>query len=609
MPLAGLVQRLIHAFEVGPASRVLRVTMLGLVVAMLALLYDVRAYQNLSAPEAMDAAQLARNISEGKGYTTLFIRPFSLYLVQNHNQMQLAGAVANTNLDLAQIKTAHPDLANPPFYPVLLAGWMKILPFKYAPNLKNSFWNDAGKYSRYEPDFLIAVLNEILLLIVVALTFFIARKLFDQQVAWLSAILVLGCELLWRFSVSGLSTMLVLVIFLVLAWCILQIEIMARERESSANNRLPVLAAGAGALAAAGALTRYSFGWVIIPVILFLVFFSGPRRIQNVLAALGAFLIFLAPWVVRNFAVSGEPFGTAGFAAMEGTFVFPEFHLERSLQPDLALAHRLTPYTHKFFTNGCAIFQDDMIKLGGGWAAILFWAGLLLNFRGPAVRRMRYFLLMCLGTFIFSQALGQTQLSEETPVVNSENLLVLLVPLVFIYASGFFSTLLEQMNLPLPQLRYAVAGAFVGVCCLPMIFALASAKAYEVVRPQYCPADIQQTAAWMKENELMMSDVPWAVAWYGRRQCAWLTLNARDDFAAIDKNMKPIQAVYLTPETMDGKFLSDWVYAGKNSWGDFVLQAVTETRIPTGFPLQHAPSGFMPERLFLTDRRRWEVAP
>src|SRR5580704_19612129 len=131
MPLAGLVQRLIHAFEVGPASRVLRVTMLGLVVAMLALLYDVRAYQNLSAPEAMDAAQLARNISEGKGDTTLVIRPFSLYLVQNHNQMQLAGAVANTNLDLAQIKTAHPDLANPPFYPVLLAGWMKILPFKY----------------------------------------------------------------------------------------------------------------------------------------------------------------------------------------------------------------------------------------------------------------------------------------------------------------------------------------------------------------------------------------------------------------------------------------------------------------------------------------------
>jgi len=607
MQLAGLVQRLIHAFEVGPASRALRVLMLGLLVAMLALLYDVRAYQNLSAPEAMDAAQLARNISEGKGYTTLFIRPFSLYLVQSHNQTRLAGAAAGTNLDLAQIKTAHPDLANPPLYPVLLAGWMKIMPFKFALNLKNSFWNDAGKFSRYEPDFLIAMLNEILLIAVVALTFFLARKLFDPNVARLAAILVLGCELLWHFSVSGLSTMLLLVIFLGLARCILQIESVARESGSGAN-RLPVLAAGAGALVAAGALTRYSFGWIIIPVMLFLFFFSGPRRAQNVLAALGAFLIFLTPWIVRNFAVSGEPFGTAGFAAIEGTFVFPDFQLQRSLHPDLTRALWLMPYRHKFFANMAAIFQDDLAKLGG-WAAVLFWAGLLLTFRGLAVRRMRYFLLMCLGTFVVCQALGQTQFSVVTPVVNPENLLVLLIPLIFIYAAGLFFTLLEQMNLPLPQLRYAVVAAFVGVCCLPLIFTLASAKAYEVARPEYCPADIQQTANWMKENELMMSDVPWAVAWYGQRQCVWLTLNAQDDFTAIDKNMKPIQALYLTPETMDGKFLSDWVYAGKNSWGDFVLQAVTETRIPTDFPLRHAPAGFIPERLFLTDRRRWEVAP
>ena len=62
-----------------------------------------------------------------------------------------------------------------------------------------------------------------LLLVVVVLTFFLARKLFDTNVAWLSAILVLGCELLWRFSVSGLSTMLLMIIFFGLIWCILRI--------------------------------------------------------------------------------------------------------------------------------------------------------------------------------------------------------------------------------------------------------------------------------------------------------------------------------------------------------------------------------------------------
>ena len=85
---------------------------------------------------------------------------------------------------------------------------------------------------------------------------------------------------------------------------------------------------------------------------------------------------------------------------------------------------------------------------------------------------MRYFLLMCLAVFIVVQALGRTQLSEESPEVNSENLLVLLAPLVFIYGVSLFLTILDQMVLPARELRYLVKIAFVGLCCAPMIFVL-----------------------------------------------------------------------------------------------------------------------------------------
>jgi hypothetical protein len=70
-----------------------------------------------------------------------------------------------------------------------------------------------------------------------------------------------------------------------------------------------------------------------------------------------------------------------------------------------------------------------------------------------------------------------------------------------------------------------------------------------------------------------------------------------------------VQALYLTPETMDGKFLSDWIHAGKGSWGNFIIQSVLQNQLPTGFPLQHAPPGFLPDRLFLTDLDRWKIAP
>ena len=71
---------------------------------------------------------------------------------------------------------------------------------------------------------------------------------------------------------------------------------------------------------------------------------------------------------------------------------------------------------------------------------------------------------------ILAQALGRTQLSEESPELNSENLLVLLAPLVLVYGVSLFYLLLDQMPLPFPQLRYLVIGIFSLVACLPMIF-------------------------------------------------------------------------------------------------------------------------------------------
>jgi 4-amino-4-deoxy-L-arabinose transferase-like glycosyltransferase len=601
------LQNWIHKLEVGAGQKVLRTV--AMVVALLALVfvYDLRCYRNFATAEAMDLAQLARNISEGKGYTTSFIRPFSLFLVQKHNQAKSAAASAGTNADFAQIQTAHPDLANPPVYPIVLAALMKVLPFNFTVETKKPFWTESGRFMRYQPEFLIALFNEILLVLIGVITFLFARKLFDPTVAWISALLVFGCELLWRFSVSGLSTMLLLVIFLGLAWCVLKIEEAASETQPRPG-RLLGLAATAGLLVGIGTLTRYAFGWTIIPVVLFLILSGGQRRGLNALAAFAAFAIMLAPWLIRNFAVSGTLFGTAGYAVTEGTVMFPEFRLDRSVNPDLTSAFFLKPYFYKFLANLRAIFQNDLPKLGGSWAGMLFLVGLMLGFRSAVARRLRYFLLMCLATFVAAEALGRTQLSVESPDVNSENLLVLIAPLAFIYSTVFFLTFLEQMKLRVSQLRYGVIAAFVLVSCLPLICSLSPPKNSPLVYPPYYPPDIQKAAGWMKENELMMSDVPWAVAWYGRRQCVWQTLDAKDEFFAINDYIKPVQALYLTWQAMDGKLVSDCVRGGDNSWGNFALKALSQNQLPTGFPLCNSPTSIA-SGIFLTDRMRWAVAP
>jgi hypothetical protein len=141
-----------------------------------------------------------------------------------------------------------------------------------------------------------------------------------------------------------------------------------------------------------------------------------------------------------------------------------------------------------------------------------------------------------------------------------------------------------------------------------LICSLSPPKNSPLAYPPYYPPDIQKAAGWMKENELMMSDVPWAVAWYGRRQCVWQTLDAKDEFFTINDYIKPVQALYLTWQAMDGKLVSDCVRGGDNSWGNFALKALSQNQLPAGFPLRNSPTSIA-SGIFLTDRMRWAVAP
>ncbi len=615
IPLGPRLQEIIHRFEVGAGAKLLKWGLLVLAAITLFVGYNWRAYKNMATQEAMDAAQLARNIAEGRGYSTLFIRPLSIYLLTNQNGGQLGAAASKA--DPARLnKNPHPDLANPPVYPFLLAGLMKVLPFSYdIPGAgvvtlgkgEKYFWNKDGRFWWYPPDFLIAIFNQLLFLVAVVLTYKLAQRLFDVWVAWLSAILLLGTELLWRFSVSGLSTMLLLVIFLGVAWCLTLTEQAVREQKWGANTPM-LLSAAVGLLTGLGGLTRYAFGWLILPVILFLVLFSGQRRVVNALAALAVFAAVMTPWAVRNQNLCGVPFGTATYTVMENTPVFPAHRLQRSLELNLK-KYNIGFFWQKLLVNSREVVSTDLPKLGGSWVSAFFLVGLIFAYKSPAINRLRFLLLFCLPVLAVVQALGRTQLWEEVPEINSENLLVLLAPLVVVFGVSFFFALLDQIELAILQLRYAIIGLFTVAACLPMILVFLPPRLYPIAYPPYYPPYIQMVSNWMKEPELMMSDVPWAVAWYGRHQCIWLTMDAQQEYLAVNDYIKPIQALYLTPRTTDSRLLSQWLRTGELSWAKLVLSSIVLQEVPPQFPLHAAPTGFLPEQLFLTDRNRWGREP
>jgi hypothetical protein len=365
------------------------------------------------------------------------------------------------------------------------------------------------------------------------------------------------------------------------------------------------MAIAIGGLLGIGMLTRYSFGWMLMPVVIFLAMFGGTRRTGLAVVVCLTMLAVASPWIARNLAVSGTFLGTAGYAVTEGTFAFPGTRLMQSLNPDLTAASWLMPYERKLVENTRAIFQGEVPRIGGYWLAILFFAGLLLGLRNIAARRLRYFTMMCVGALVITQALGRTQLSDISPELNTENLLVLLTPLVVIFGVAFFLTLLSQMNVPSPLTRYGVVGLLAFIIWLPFISTLLPPSISPVSYPPYYPPEIQKFSGWMHEEELIMSDIPWAVAWYGDHQCTWTTLNSQREFFALNDYIKPVQALYLTLVTLDGKLFSECLQGGVDSWGNFVLKSVAANQIPPQFILRTAPYGLI-SGLFLTDHQRWE---
>jgi len=603
------LQELIHQLEQGPGLRYVRVALAVLGVAVLAVGYNLRTFKNFYAPEAMDMAQLARNLAEGRGYTTLCIRPVTIHLVKTTSEQHGRGPVIEGGIrDDARLYPGHPDIVNPPVWPVLLAGLFKVLPLPEEVQAEPPF--------RYAPELAGVAFSQVLFFALVGMVFWLARRLFDPSVAWLSAMVLVVSEVFWRFALSGLSTVLLWVWFVALAICLVRLEEGGREAPERAG-RVFGWAALAGLIVALGCLTQYAFGWLIVPVVLYVWWVGGPRRRPAALVSLVVFVLVVTPWLIRNWYWSGLPFGAATYTVLDGTYVWPDDRLARSLQPRFEVpvgVGPLSPLWNKFFANLKLIMTQDALRFGGSWVAALFLAGLLVPFLHPARQRLRGFVVLCLPVLVVVQALGRTYLSDETPEINTENLLVLAAPLVVMYGVAFFLTLLDQLELPFYSLRLTVMGLFVIVVGLPMLLVFLPPRPTRTSYPPYNPLVIQRASAWLRPNELMMTDVPWAVAWYGKRQAVLLTrhflpppqeASSPDPFFAINDYLKPINALYLTPRSTNAKFLTDWVWAGERSWANLIIDALVSRSVPPWCPLRAAPNGFLPEQLFLADWARW----
>lgn len=583
------VQEWIHRMEVGAGATYVRWTGIVVGFVLLAVIYNLLCFRNFTHPEAMDAAQLGRNIAHGEGFTTKFVRPLSVGLTREARDDKSA-----------LLTEGHRDISNAPLYPLLLAGVLAVTP-------DAADMLEARASSIYWPNLYIAVFNQILLALGAALVFHLAQRWFNRYIGWIAAILFLLTELYWRFSISGLSTVLLMDLVLLLVLLLCRFEQKARENEEKG---LSTTALGIGAVAGLAMLTRYSAGWLIVPVMGFVIGIGGTRRLKLASLVIFSFALLTVPWVVRNVLASGLPFGTATYALVEGTPVFPSEMLQRSFTASLTSApgegwSLFVTVLHKGVKGLREIITSDLPRVGGNWLWGFFLAGLLVRFQAPNLSRLRWFVVAALLVLIPVQSFARNHLAPDLPDVNADNLLVVLSPLILIFGVGLFFVLLESIAVPSPTWRMGATAAFVVVISLPLLLAFLPPRGGRNTAPYY-PPRLQQIAQYLEPGELWMSDIPWAMAWYGDRQTLWLTRNSGREFFEVNDYYKSVNGLYISTRTGDARFVSHWLGGPGRGWAGLMLQTFVERAVPKGFPLRHSPEGLASVgELLLTDRDRW----
>ncbi|MDQ3198171.1 MAG: glycosyltransferase family 39 protein [Verrucomicrobiota bacterium] len=566
---ADAVQRAIHALEAGGAAVWVRRALAFALVAALALFYLLHEHRGLATSQAMDQAQIGRELLHGHLWKTKFARPLA------------AGQLQRRGKNVAQ--EVWTDTYNAPLPPLVDA--IALLPIRS--HLKMT------RDPVYIGDRMIALMSMVLFLASLVVLFLIARRLFDQRLALLGCGLVLLGDAFWQYSLSGLPQMLMLLLFNSTLYTLVR-AIGSQAEEKPELRWLGLAGVGFGLLALSHALTI----WIFVAALIFAGCALRPRG-PVLVWLLGPFLLLYTPWLLRNYLVCGNPAGIALFSVFDqlgGT----EAGLMRHTSFDwhtLSLGAVLAKLNDNVFDQTSRIFQ----YLGWSVVALFFFAALLHPFRQVATAKTRWLVLTLWGgAFLGMSVYG---IHEEQGVAANQ-LHLLFVPIMTVFGLAFLLVQWNRLGFSGRLARLGFVSLLFLLCSWPMVFNLFLASPKGSFRwPPYVPPFISVLNDWMKPEEITATDMPWAVAWYADRRAVWLpdTIKRFTEMSDYKVLGGPLNAIYVTPISGSQNTLKDVLRGEYQDWAPVILRSVDLQK----FPLKWGTIlGLENDGLFLSDHDR-----
>jgi hypothetical protein len=327
-------------------------------------------------------------------------------------------------------------------------------------------------------------------------------------------------------------------------------------------------------------LAHWITAWLFFGFLIYAAVAFRPRGIVA-LSSLAVLVIAVIWPIFRMADATGEPFGVARFVFYNGLSNGSEAAVMRT--QDLSLAPLGIDGLMLKILGTTLIQATDLIPfLGGIIAAPIFFVSLLHPFKRPSIASFRWLILL----MWFFGAIGMAIFGiDSTNTLHPNQIHILFAPIMAAYGLAFVSILWSRIGIvsTQPILRNVHYIAIIAFSAAPMLLTLPKeVRMYLSVSdkggwpkwPPYYPLVLNRGIGdWVKkdprEPEIVVSDLPWAVAWYSDAHCIWLP-NSRDEFLKLDNQASDLgtrfSGILITPNALDGK--------ASYEYGDFAALAL-----------------------------------
>lgn len=547
-PIFERLQDLIFKFDLGMGVQWFRLGGFLLLVFLVVLVYTGTQFVGLRDRETMDVGQLGRNLALGRGYVTRSLRPIDV------SYLAAAG-----KLKVSEGRVALPELWTPPGYPLVLAGWFKLLKpqsrigavkrlLDVPAHLLPADWPklqalyDAARVQTLRMDRSLVILAWLFFVADLGMLYLLARALFDKRVALLSVVLCLLCDQLLDACVAGNMLPFLALLVLLVMWLLFKAEQWAAA-ETSVYLVTGALVAG-GALVGGAILTRYTMVCLVPAVAVWLwMRLPAVQRAMKFGVFFGTVALVLVPWVAHNVSVADSPFGLARWAAMH---TMPDERGEEvavvqlQRQSDASIPFRLRATGIRMLMLWDKLYREQLKDTGANFLIAFFLVALLHRFRRDEAVRWQWWLFGVLLTAVVGLGVAGPP---------RWNFFTIFIPVIAMFGAAFFFVMFERLQLRTRWIRRGVVGLFVGLNMLPMVFTLLPPPPVSVY-PPYDGGVVAAVGETFRENDLVATDIPWAMAWYGDRS-AMLIPAEESSYIYYNDNLRVFAGIYLTT-------LRDW---------------------------------------------------